>query len=49
MKCKNCQHFNKSNHLELSNEFIDITGICNISGAQKKSKDNCPNGNFVHK
>ncbi|HYE08923.1 MAG TPA: hypothetical protein VEF53_01945 [Patescibacteria group bacterium] len=49
MKCKHCHHFNKSTSIELSSELIDITGICSLSGAVKKSKDNCTNGNFLHK
>jgi hypothetical protein len=49
MKCKNCHHYNRSNSVELSNELIDITGICNLSGAVKKSKEYCTNGNFLRK
>lgn len=49
MKCKNCSHFNKSTNVELSGEFLDITGICNLSGAARRSKDNCANGNFQRK
>lgn len=49
MKCKDCHHYNKSSNVELSNELIDITGVCNLSGAVKKSKDNCTNGNFLRK
>lgn len=49
MKCKNCHHFNTSNKFEISSELIDMVGICNLSGAVTKSKDNCKNGNFLHK
>ena len=49
MKCKNCYHFNKSTKYELSSELVDVTGICNLSGATTKSRDNCRNGNFLHK
>jgi hypothetical protein len=49
MKCKNCQHFDKSNKVEFSDELMDITGLCNLSGAVIKSKDNCKNGNYQHK
>lgn len=49
MKCKNCHHFVKRNSIELSNELSDIIGICNLSGAVKKSKDICLNGNFIRK
>ncbi len=49
MKCKNCHHFNKGNNVELSDELIDTTGVCNLSGAVRKSKDNCRNGNFTRK
>ncbi|MDF2593503.1 MAG: hypothetical protein K0S75_2969 [Clostridia bacterium] len=49
MKCKNCHHYSKTNSVELSNELIDTTGICNLSGAVKKSKENCTNGNFLRK
>lgn len=49
VKCKDCLHFNKSSSWELSKELIDIAGICNLSGAVTKSKDQCRNGNFLHK
>jgi hypothetical protein len=49
VKCKNCHHYSKSTNVEISNELIDITGICNLSGAVRKSKDKCANGNFLRK
>jgi hypothetical protein len=49
MRCKNCHHFNKSGNVEFSNEMIDISGICNLSGAATKAKDQCRNGNFTRK
>jgi cytochrome c2 len=49
VKCKNCHHYSKSTNVEISNELIDVTGICNLSGAVRKSKDKCANGNFLRK